>query len=57
MFDYKSLSQQLVIERKKNAALQAQVDKSTSDIDYIAMMSDIEIENGGETEVKNDEQI
>ena len=41
MFKYKSLEQQLIDERKKNAVLKAQAEKNAADIDYIAMMSDI----------------
>lgn len=44
MFRYKSLGQQLIDERNKNVVLKAQSDKNTSDIDYIAMMSNIDLE-------------
>lgn len=44
MFAYKSLEQQLIDERKKNAILKSQTDKNAADIDYIAMMNDIELE-------------
>lgn len=40
---YISLRQQLVQERQKNAALSAEAAKNTADIDYIAMMCDIEL--------------
>ena len=55
MFRYKSLGQQLIDERNKNVVLKAQSDKNTSDIDYIAMMSDIELDTG-ETEEDQIEQ-
>lgn len=55
MFEYKSLKQQLIDERKKNAALKAQTDRNAADIDYIAMMSDIELDTG-ETEEDQIEQ-
>lgn len=55
MFEYKSLKQQLIDERNKNVVLKAQSDKNTSDIDYIAMMSDIELDMG-ETEDDEIEQ-
>lgn len=41
---YLSIKDQLLIERKKNAALTAEVAKNKADTDYIAMMSDIELE-------------
>lgn len=41
---YLSIKDQLLIERKKNAALAAEVAKNKADTDYIAMMSDIELE-------------
>lgn len=58
MFKYKSLNQQLIDERKKNVTLKEQVDKNASDIDYIAMMSDIELDmdETEETEAENNEQ-
>lgn len=58
MFKYTSLKEQLIEERSKNAALKTQTDKNASDIDYIAMMSDIELDNSenDETEEYDDEQ-
>lgn len=58
MFKYTSLKEQLVEERKKSTLLKEQTDKNASDIDYIAMMSDIELDSGetDETEAENDEQ-
>ena len=55
MFKYTSLRDQLIEERNKNIALKAQADKNASDIDYIAMMSDIELDMG-ETEDDEIEQ-
>lgn len=58
MFKYTSLKEQLIEERSKNAALKTQTDKNASDVDYIAMMSDIELDNSenDETEEYDDEQ-
>ena len=58
MFKYTSLKEQLVEERKKSTLLKEQTDKNASDIDYIAMMSDIELDSGetDETEAENNEQ-
>lgn len=44
MFGFISAREQLVKERQKNAAMQAQIAKSNSDIEYLAMMTDIEME-------------
>ena len=41
---YVSLKDQLLIERQKNAALTADAAKNAADIDYIAMMCDVELE-------------
>ena len=58
MFKYTSLKEQLVEERKKSTLLKEQTDKNASDIDYIAMMSDMELDSGetDETEDENNEQ-
>lgn len=44
MFGFISAREQLVKERQKNVAMQAQIAKANSDIEYLAMMADIEIE-------------
>ena len=44
MFGFISAREQLVKERRKNAAMQAQIAKANSDIEYLAMMADIEME-------------
>lgn len=58
MFRYTSLREQILLERQKNAVLKAQAEKNAADIDYIAMMSDIELESFSdeETEADADEQ-
>lgn len=58
MFRYTSLREQILIERQKNAVLKAQTEKNAANIDYIAMMSDIELESfsDDEAEVEADEQ-
>ena len=58
MFRYMPLKEQLMEERKKNAVLKAQTDKNASDIDYIAMMTDVELDTGSDEteEDENDEQ-
>ncbi|MBQ7718755.1 MAG: hypothetical protein IJT38_05590 [Clostridia bacterium] len=42
---YISLNDQLIKERQKNAALSAEARKNAADIDYIAMMCDVELES------------
>ncbi len=42
---YIPLKEQVINERKKNTALQDKVRKNNADIDYIAMMCDVELEN------------
>lgn len=44
MFGFISAREQLVKECQKNAAMQAQIAKANSDIEYLAMMTDIEME-------------
>ena len=53
MFEYKSLQKQQMLLRKENKALIAEKEKLKADLDYIAMMTDIELE----TEVSDDEQV
>lgn len=55
MFRYTSLREQILLERQKNALLKEQADQNTANIDYIAMMSDIEL-GMGETEDDEIEQ-
>ena len=49
----KTLKGQLLEERRKNAALTAQLMQANADIAYLAMMTDFEIEN---VEEAQDEQ-
>lgn len=57
MFGFKSTREQLLEERRKNAQLQAALDKTNSDVEYIAMMTDVELEEDEveETEVEEDD--
>lgn len=55
MFRYIPLKEQVMEERRQNAALKAQTDKNASDIDYIAMMTDVELDTD-ETEEDENEQ-
>lgn len=53
MFQHKTTNEQLIEERNKNKTLRAQLDKASADLEYIAMMSDIDLDDE-ETEVDND---
>ena len=50
MFEYKDIKKQLLEEKKKNAALQAKLAKTNADVEYIAMMTDVELEEESENE-------
>ena len=44
MFKYKSINDQLIEERNKNTLLNMQLAQAQANIDYIAMLTDIELE-------------
>ena len=50
MFVYKDTKKQLMEEKKKNAEWQAKLAKTNADVEYIAMMTDVELEETEETE-------
>ena len=50
MFKFKSTKEQLIEERKKNAVLQSALAKTNADIEYITMMTDVELEETEEIE-------
>lgn len=53
---YLTVEDQLKKERRKNEALQAKLLKAQADLDYVAMMTDIELETEEEPqEVAEDE--
>ena len=54
MFGYKSIREQLLEERRKSARLEAALVKTNADVEYIAMMTDVEIEDDEEMEVQED---
>ena len=49
MFTFRSTKEQLLEERRKNTKLQVDIAKATADIEYIAMMTDVDIEEEAET--------
>ncbi len=52
---YKSLKAQLLEERKKREKAQSDLQQTVADVDYIAMMCDVELESENETEVGSNE--
>lgn len=45
MFSFRNTREQLLDERRKNAELRAALAKTNADIEYIAMMTDVEIDD------------
>ena len=58
MFGFLDARKQLIRERQKNAALEAQIAKANSDIEYLAMMTDVEMkqEDGQEASESGEEE-
>lgn len=55
MMTYKSISQESVEQRRTNEALAAKAAKNAADVEYLAMMADVELDSGEESEVMDDE--
>lgn len=53
MFGYIPAAEQIVRERAKSAALEAANGKLSADLDYVAMMCDVELESEETTDVLN----
>ena len=49
MFTYKKVKDQIIEERRKNAELQAALDKTAADLDYVAMITEVELEEEEKT--------
>ena len=56
MFKYIPLEEQILKERQRNAALEAEARKTAADIDYIAMMTDIDLETEEAEEAQDEER-
>ena len=52
MFRYNSIKTQLMRERKLREKAQSDLQKVTADLDYVAMMSDVELETDTELETE-----
>ena len=48
MFKYKTLKEQIIHERKRNTRMTQELLKKSADIDYIAMMCDIDLDEESE---------
>ncbi len=53
---YLSIKEQLRLERRNNEAQNAATVKTKADLDYMAMMTGVELETEA-TEVKNDDEV
>lgn len=47
MFRYKNTSQRLIDERLKREELERELEQKKADIEYLAMMCDVELDTGG----------
>ena len=58
MFGMKTIQQQALDLRRETAKLKTVLDKTNADIEYIAMMTDVELDTGSDEteENENDEQ-
>lgn len=52
MFRYNSIKAQLMRERKLREKAQSDLQKVTADLDYVAMMSDVELETDTDLEME-----
>lgn len=50
MFQFKSKETQLIEERHKREALGSELRQTKADLEYVAMMGDIELDTGGSTD-------
>ena len=48
MFDYKSVKQESVAQRRLNEELSAQTAKNKADVEFIAMMTDVDLDTGAD---------
>ena len=49
MFEYKSIRQESVAQRRLNEELAAQTAKNKADVEFIAMMTDVDLDAGTDT--------
>lgn len=56
MFEHRDVKAQLVKERQRNEELKAKTEKLMSDMEYMAMMSGIELDQEEQEEQENGEE-
>lgn len=56
MFEHRDVKVQLVKERQRNEELKAKTEKLMSDMEYMAMMSGIELDQEEQEEQENGEE-
>ena len=58
MFGMKTIKEQALDLRRENVKLGIELDKTTADVEYIAMMTDVELDTGNDEmeEGENNEQ-
>ena len=58
MFGMKTIKEQALDLRRENVKLRIELDKTTADVTYIAMLTDVELDTGSDEteENENDEQ-
>lgn len=54
MFAFKPIKEQTLDLRRENAKLKTNLDKTNADMEYIAMMTDVELDTGSD-ETEDDE--
>lgn len=57
MFKYKNIQDQFIETQQKNRLLESNIMKLQANLDFVAMMSDIEIDNEEEETEPNVEEI
>ena len=57
MFKYKSIQDQFIETQQRNKLLESNIMKLQANLDFVAMMSDIEIDNEEEETEPNVEEI
>ena len=57
MFKYISVKKQIIEERNKNAVLRSTNAELTANVDYIAMMCGVELEDESEEVCENEQEL
>lgn len=54
MFAMKTIKEQTLDLRRENVRLKAELEKATADVEYIAMMTDVELDTDNDETEEND---